>query len=55
MSTLLFENRKLVIVTKHKKERVIAPLLEKHLGVVCFVSEGFDTNTLGTFCGEIER
>lgn len=51
----LFQNRKLVIATKHKKETVIAPLLEKHLGVQCFVPEDFDTDKLGTFTGEIER
>lgn len=51
----LFEGRKLVIATKHKKETVIAPLLEKHLGVHCFVPDNFDTDLLGTFTGEIER
>ena len=51
----LFQNRKLVIATQHKKESVIAPLLEKELGVLCFVNEDFDTDTLGTFTGEIER
>lgn len=51
----LFEGRKLVIATKHKKETVIAPLLEKHLGVLCFVPDNFDTDLLGTFTGEIER
>ncbi len=55
MSTSLFKNRKLVIATKHQKEKVIAPLLEKNLGVNCFAMEGFDTDTLGTFTGEIER
>ena len=55
MSTSLFENRKLVIATKHEKEKVIAPLLEKNLGVTCFTNESFDTDTLGTFSGEIER
>jgi hypothetical protein len=55
MNTLLFKNRKLVIATKHEKEKVIAPLLEKHLGVTCFTNESFDTDTLGTFSGEIER
>ncbi|MFO7702139.1 MAG: DUF6671 family protein [Psychroflexus maritimus] len=55
MSTLLFKNRKLVIATKHKKEKVIAPLLEKHLGVTCFVDKKNDTDSLGTFSGEIER
>ncbi len=51
----IFEGRKLVIATKHSKERVIAPLLEQHLGVHCFVPDDFDTDALGTFTGEIER
>lgn len=51
----MFENRRLVIATKHKKESVIAPILEKELGVRCFVDETFDTDTLGTFTGEVER
>ena len=51
----IFEGRRLVIATKHKKETVIAPLLEKHLGVQCFVPEDFDTDVLGTVSGEIER
>jgi hypothetical protein len=53
MSTLLFKNRRLLIATKHEKEKVIA-LLEKN-GVICFVNENFDTDLLGTFTGEIER
>ncbi|WP_438969386.1 DUF6671 family protein [Nonlabens sp.] len=51
----MFEGRKLVIATQHKKESVIAPLLEEALQVKCFVNEGFDTDVLGTFTGEIER
>lgn len=51
----MFQNRKLVIATKHQKEQVIAPILEKELGVLCFTDETFDTDTLGTFTGEIER
>jgi hypothetical protein len=51
----MFQGRKLVIATKHQKEKVIAPLLDSALGVVCFVNESFDTDTLGTFTGEIER
>jgi len=51
----MFKGRSLVIATKHEKEKVIAPLLEQALGVVCFIQEGFDTDTLGTFTGEIER
>jgi len=51
----MFQNRKLLIATKHQKEIVIAPILEKELGVICFVDKTFDTDTLGTFTGEIER
>jgi hypothetical protein len=51
----MFNGRKLIIATKHKKESVIAPILEKGLGVRCFTDETFDTDTLGTFTGEIER
>tara|TARA_R110002012_G_scaffold300941_1_gene500995 strand:+ start:18397 stop:18879 length:483 start_codon:yes stop_codon:yes gene_type:complete len=53
--TSVFENRRLLIATKHGKEKVIAPLLEKHLGVSCFVDQRFDTDILGTFSGEIKR
>ena len=51
----LFQNRKLVIATKHHKESVFAPLLEKALAVECFVPSNFDTDQWGTFSGEIER
>jgi len=51
----IFKNRKLLIATKHQKEKVIAPILEIELGVICFVDESFDTDILGTFTGEVER
>lgn len=51
----MFQNRKLLIATKHQKEKVIASILEMELGVSCFVDETFDTDALGTFTGEIER
>lgn len=51
----LFEGRTLVIATKHHKEKVIAPILEKELGVICMVPENFDTDVFGTFTGEVER
>ncbi len=51
----MFEGRKLVIATKHEKEKVIAPVLEKYLGVECFIPSDFDSDELGTFSGEIER
>uniref|UniRef100_UPI00404732A9 DUF6671 family protein n=1 Tax=Flavobacterium sp. TaxID=239 RepID=UPI00404732A9 len=55
ISQNFFKNRDLLIVTKHKKEQVIAPLFEKEFGVNCFVSKEFDTDLLGTFSGEISR
>ena len=39
----------------HQKEVVIAPPIEKTLGVSCFVAKDFDTDQYGTFSGEIER
>ncbi|UGS19952.1 DUF6671 family protein [Flavobacterium cyclinae] len=50
-----FKDRDLLIVTKHKKEQVIAPLLQNELGVNCILSQQFDTDSLGTFSGEVER
>jgi hypothetical protein len=51
----MFKGRNLLIATKHEKEKVIAPILEKELGVKCLVSSDFDTDELGTFTGEVER
>ncbi|MGQ2983032.1 DUF6671 family protein [Flavobacterium sp.] len=51
----MFRGRKLLIVTKHGKEKVIAPLAMQRLGVSCIVAQAYDTDTLGTFTGEIER
>ncbi len=52
---MMFLNDKLLIVTKHGKEKIIAPVMEKELGVRCVVSEDFDTDQFGTFSGEIQR
>ncbi len=51
----MFAGRKVLIATKHKKELVMAPILKKELSISSYVSEQFDTDTLGTFSGEIER
>jgi hypothetical protein len=45
----IFRNRRLIIATKHKKEAVVAPLLQEKLGVRCFVDDEFDTDAFGTF------
>ena len=50
-----FEGRRLFIATKHEKERVIAPILERELGVICVSDDRFDTDRFGTFSGEVER
>jgi hypothetical protein len=52
---MIFEGRTLVIATMHKKERVIAPLLEANLGVKCIVSDQLNTDVFGTFSGDISR
>lgn len=51
----MFENRKLVIATKHEKEKVLAPIFQNGIGVECFIPENFDTDLMGTFTGEISR
>jgi len=51
----LFAGRKLVIATKHHKEKIIGPLFEKAFGLEYFIPENFDTDLLGTFTGEVER
>lgn len=54
-STNFFTGRKLTIATMHQKERVIQPILEKELQVVCEVPENFNTDLFGTFSGEVKR
>lgn len=54
MNSHLFKGRRALIVSKHEKEKVIAPAFEKSFGLKLYTSS-FDTDTLGTFTGEIER
>jgi len=51
----MFNQRLLLIVTKHQKERVISPLFEKAFRLKSRVSSNFDTDSMGTFTGEVER
>lgn len=51
----MFEQRRLLIVTKHGKEKCLAPLLEAALGLNCQLDQKLDTDLLGTFSGEVER
>jgi hypothetical protein len=51
----MFEGKTLFIATRHHKEQVLAPLLEKVLGVCCVTDPSLDTDALGTFSGEVPR
>jgi hypothetical protein len=51
----MFEGRSLVVASMHGKDSVIAPIVQKELGVNCFVHSGFNSDLFGTFSGEVER
>ncbi|MEN9977663.1 MAG: hypothetical protein RLZZ569_288, partial [Bacteroidota bacterium] len=51
----MFQGRKLIIATKHQKEKIIAPIMEEALEVNALLVENFDTDVFGTFSGEIKR
>ena len=44
-----------LLATMHGKERVIAPVLERALGLRLRVTHGLDTDRFGTFSREVER
>ena len=51
----MYNGRKLLIATKHKKEAMIAPPLAKALQIESIATDNFDTDKFGTFTGEVER
>lgn len=51
----IFRNRRVVIATMHKKEIVIAPLLERSFNMTAILPKDFNTDQFGTFSGEIKR
>ena len=51
----MFQGRKLLVATKHQKELIIGPILEKVLGVGVQLAQNIDTDAFGTFSGEIKR
>lgn len=55
MQKTLFKNRTVVISTMHCKEQVIQPILEENLLLRCVLPDAIDTDSLGTFSGEIPR
>lgn len=50
-----YNNTSAVLATMHGKERVIAPLLDRTLGLRVELALGFNTDRFGTFSREIER
>lgn len=51
----VFEGRKIVLLSKHKKEIAIKSLLESETGCQLIVESSFDTDQLGTFTRDIDR
>ncbi|MBW4522002.1 MAG: hypothetical protein KME16_20165 [Scytolyngbya sp. HA4215-MV1] len=50
-----FRDRVAVLATMHRKEQVMAPLLEQALGVSVVVPDEFDTDLFGTFTRDVTR
>lgn len=48
-------NRFAVLATMHRKEQVIAPLLEQELGIQIFVPPDLNTDVFGTFTRDVKR
>ncbi|MBW4622707.1 MAG: hypothetical protein KME17_25535 [Cyanosarcina radialis HA8281-LM2] len=54
-SDSLFADRAAVLATMHRKEQVMAPILETELGVRILLPENFDSDRFGTFTRDIKR
>jgi len=50
-----FKGRTVILATMHGKEKVIAPILEKHLGVSVVIPKNFNSDNFGTFTGDVKR
>ncbi|MEY2622694.1 MAG: hypothetical protein RIT26_2514 [Pseudomonadota bacterium] len=51
----VFSGQRVAFLTQHGKETLIGPMLSQALGCSVLRAEGFDTDTLGTFSGEVAR
>ena len=51
----LLNDRTAVLATMHQKERVMAPILERELGVKIVVAAELNTDAFGTFTREVKR
>lgn len=52
---LFYSGRIAALATKHEKQRALAGPLLRSLGIKLIVPASLDTDTLGTFTGEVER
>lgn len=50
-----YHGRLSALATQHGKEKVIAPAMMAHLGLGLVLPPGLDTDSLGTFTGEVPR
>jgi ribosomal protein L37E len=51
----IFAGRKAMLVSMHKKEKAIAPALKKAFQIELLLAKNVNTDSFGTFSGEIER
>lgn len=50
-----YDGARVILLTRHGKKRVLAPLFQDRLAATLEVVEAFDTDTLGTFTRDIPR
>ncbi len=50
-----YRNTRILIATKHHKERVIQPIFKRLIGCDMDVAKDFDSDQFGTFAGEVPR
>jgi hypothetical protein len=50
-----YKGKTVALLTQHGKEALLSPLLEPALGCTIVRAEGYDTDQLGSFSGEIQR
>ena len=51
----ILENKAVVFLTKHGKEQVVRPLMERETGCRLITENRFDTDRLGTFTRDVRR
>lgn len=55
MKPVRFAHQRIGLLTRHGKQRIIAPLMDRHLGARLVHTDDFDTDSLGSFSGETPR